>query len=137
MIFALLSHKCLYFKPIFVRMKKEICANMQKTERKSNMGNPLYNDFKKMKISREIAERESMVLNYNRTGNLDRETAKNLIRKLKRTDIEVKTVSSLKEIQCGTIDLNSASNDTLIFNLQMQVDILEAKLAKLASEEIK
>ena len=101
------------------------------------MGNQIYKDFEKMKISREIAERKNLILHYNRTGDLDRETAKNLIRNLKETDIDVKVVSSLKEMQCGTIDLNIAPNDTLIFNLQIQLDVLEAKLAKIALEEIK
>ena len=101
------------------------------------MGNPIYNNFEKMKISREIAERKNIILHYNRTGNLDRETAKNLIRNLKETDIDVKAASSLKEMQCGTIDLNIAPNDTIIFNLQLQIDVLEAKFVKIALEEIK
>lgn len=122
---------------MFVGMKKEISTVMQKAERKCNMGNPIYNNFEKMKISREIAERKNIILHYNRTGNLDRETAKNLIRNLKETDIDVKAASSLKEMQCGTIDLNIAPNDTIIFNLQLQIDVLEAKFVKIALEEIK
>lgn len=101
------------------------------------MSNQLYNEFEKLKIDNEIAKRKNIISDYYRTGVFDRETAKNLIKNLKKTDVDVKAVSSLKEMQCGTIDLNIASNDTLIFNLQIQLDVLEAKLAKIALEEIK
>lgn len=101
------------------------------------MANQLYKDLEKIRIGAEIAKRESIIENYSRTGFLDREAVINLIKNLKETDIDVKTASSLKEMQCGTIDLNIASNDTLVFNLQIQLDILEKKLAKTALEETK
>lgn len=101
------------------------------------MGNKLYKDLEKMRIGAEIAKRESIIENYSRTGFLDRGTVISLIKNLKETDIDVNAVSSLKEMQCGTIDLNIAPNDTLIFNLQIQLDVLKAKLAKIALEETK
>lgn len=101
------------------------------------MGNQLYGDCEKTRISTEITKRKNIIMHYNCTGVLDREMAKDLIRNLKETDIDVRTVTSLKEMQCGTIDLNIASNDIIIFNLQIQLDVLEAKLAKIALEEIK
>lgn len=99
------------------------------------MGNKLYKDLEKARIDTEIEKREGIIENYRQTGFLDREKAKNLIKTLKETDVDVKTVSSLKEMQCGTIDLNIAPNDTLIFNLQVQLDVLKVKLAKIALEE--
>lgn len=99
------------------------------------MGNKLYKDSEKIRIGAEIAKRESIIGNYSQTGYLDREIVIDLIKNLKETDIDVKAVSSLKEMQCGTIDLNIAPNNTLIFNLQIQLDVLKAKLAKIALEE--
>lgn len=106
-------------------------------ERKCKVGNQLYNDFEKTRISTEIEKRKNIISDYYHTAVLDRERAKNLINTLKETDVDVKAASYLKEMQFGTIDLNIAPNDTLIFNLQIQLDVLEAKLAKIALEEIK
>lgn len=99
------------------------------------MENKLYKDSEKIRIGAEIAKRESIIGNYSQTSYLDREAVIDLIKNLKETDIDVKVVSSLKEMQCGTIDLNIAPNDTLIFNLRIQLDVLKAKLAKIALEE--
>lgn len=131
----LLSNKYLDFAPMFVGMNRENKCSYAKGRKGNQMGNKLYKDLEKIRIGAEIAKRESIIANYSLTGFLDRGTVIGLIKNLKETDIDVKVVSSLKEMQCGTIDLNIAPNDTLIFNLQIQLDALKVKLAKIALEE--
>lgn len=97
------------------------------------MANQLYKDLEKIRIGVEIVKRESIIENYIQTGFLDRKTVIDLIKNLKETDIDVKA-AFLNEMQLGTIDLNIAPNNTLIFNLQIQLVVLETKLAKIALE---
>ena len=40
-----------------------------------------------------------------------------------------------KQTQCGSVDLYQADNNLIIMNIQFQIEILKAKLAKLELED--
>lgn len=99
------------------------------------MGNPLKREYDKMSITKDIIERENIIRQFQTTGFFDRNEAIEKILSLQHTDADMALATVAKQTQCGRVDLYQADNNLIIANIQFQVDILIAKLAKLELED--
>ena len=86
------------------------------------------NEYDKASIVKDIAEREAIIQRFYATGELDREDAIRKLLALQSKDREAANAMSMKCIQHGGIDIHSADNNTIVGNLQFQVDFLKTKL---------
>ena len=75
---------------------------------------------------KDILERKQIIDNYHLTGYLDRDQAIKKIVELRQTDAEVAAVTSARLVVSST-PFSSVSNQGIIAELQMQIDILSAK----------
>lgn len=101
------------------------------------MSNPIKREYDKMSITNDIIERENIVRQFQTTGFLNRNKAIEKIMSLQLTDADVAFATVAKQTQCGGVDLYQADNNLIIANIQFQIEILNAKLAKLELEEKK
>ena len=99
------------------------------------MSNPIKKEYDKMSISKDIIERENIIRQFQTTGFLDRNDAIKKITSLQITDVDMAIATVAKQTQCGSVNLYQADNDLIITNIQFQIEILKAKLAKLGLEE--
>lgn len=99
------------------------------------MGNPIKREYDKMSITKDIIERENIIRQFQATGFLDRNEAIEKIMSLQLTDADMAIATVAKQKQCGGVDLYQADNNLIIANIQFQIDILIAKLAKLKLED--
>ena len=99
------------------------------------MGNPIKREYDKMSVTKDIIERENIIRQFQTTGFLDRNEAIEKIMSLQFTDADMAIATAAKQTQCGSVDLYQADNNLIIANIQFQIDILIAKLAKLELEE--
>ena len=88
-----------------------------------------------MSISKDIIERENIIRQFQTTGFLDRNEAIKKITSLQLTDADMAFATVAKQTQCGSVDLYQADNNLIIMNIQFQIEILKAKLAKLELED--
>ena len=86
------------------------------------------NEYDKASIVKDIAEREAIIQRFYATGELDREDAIRKFLALQSKDHEAANAMRMKCIQHGCIDIHSADNNTIVDNLQFQVDFLKTKL---------
>ena len=85
-------------------------------------------DAKRMQeIERDILERSKIIEGYRHSGMLDREDAINKIRSMRFKDSNVSVISSVNMIN-NAIPFTIATNEQLVNELQMQVDILRGEL---------
>lgn len=99
------------------------------------MDNPIKREYDKMSITKDIIERENIVHLFETTGFLDRNEAIEKILSLQHTDADMAFATVAKQTQCGGVDLYQADNNLIIMNIQFQIEILKAKLAKLELED--
>ena len=99
------------------------------------MSNPIKKKYDKMSISKDIVERENIIRQFQTTGFLDRNEAIEKILSLQLTDADMAIATVAKQTQCGSVDLYQADNNLIIMNIQFQIEILKAKLAKSKLEE--
>ena len=99
------------------------------------MSNPIKREYDKMSVTRDIVERENIIRQFQATGFLDRNEAIEKIMSLQLTDADMAFATVAKQKQCGGVDLYQADNNLIIANIQFQIEILKAKLAKLELEE--
>jgi hypothetical protein len=78
---------------------------------------------------KDILERKQIIDNYHLTGYLDRDQAIKKIVELRQTDAEVAAVTSARLV-VSSMPFSSVSNQGIIAELQMQIDILSAKSMK-------
>ena len=78
-------------------------------------------------ITKDISDRRQIIQNYYSTGSLDRDNAIKMIMQLRSTDIEVAEVTAAK-LTVSRIPFNEATDQSVVNELQMQVDVLLAKL---------
>ena len=76
-----------------------------------------------------ISEREAIISTYKTTGYLDRDHAIEKIKELRITDNEVAAITTAK-LAVSSIPFSRATNESIVSELQMQVDILKAKILK-------
>jgi hypothetical protein len=83
--------------------------------------------YDKSSALKEISEREQIIRNYRLTGFLDRDNAVKKILELRQSDKKVAVVTAAKLVS-GAVPFSEASNQVIISELQMQIDILLANL---------
>ena len=99
------------------------------------MSNPIKREYDKMSITKDIIERENIIRRFQTTGFFDRNKAIEKILSLQYTDADMAFATVAKQTQFGGVDLYQADNNHIVANIQFQIDILKAKLAKLELEE--
>lgn len=83
----------------------------------------------KIIIEYEIKERKDIVEKYLFDGNLDREKAISKIQSLRLKDSKVAEITEATMLS-GSVPFTYASNEQIIGELQMQINILWAELAE-------
>ncbi len=99
------------------------------------MSNPIFEAMNTASLMKDISERERIIETYRKTGQLDRDEAILKIQELRRTDLEVATVTSARLIVSST-PFSQCSNAQIIEELNMQREILEQKLLEKHKEDI-
>ena len=92
--------------------------------------------FDKESMSKDIAEIENIICNYQRYGLLDRENAMKKIKELRISDEDIAAATSIN-LSVSSIPFSQSTNDQIVGELAMQRDILQAKLIKKQLEEQK
>ena len=87
-------------------------------------------------MSKDIAEIENIICNYQRYGLLDRENAMKKIKELRISDEDIAAATSIN-LSVSSIPFSQSTNDQIVGELAMQRDILQAKLIKKQVEEQK
>lgn len=104
-------------------IKCQMCYTISMTESAKN-------EYDKASIVKDIEERAAIIQRFYATGELDREDAIKKFQALQSKDSEAVAVMAVERIKNGDIDICSADNNTIVGNLQFQVDFLNAKLLK-------
>ena len=99
------------------------------------MSNPIKREYDTMSITKDIVERENIIRQFQTTGFFDHNKAIEKIMSLQLTDADIAFATVAKQTQCGGVDLYQAENNLIIMNIQFQIEILKAKLAKLELED--
>lgn len=99
------------------------------------MDNSTKRNFDKLSVTKDIVERQNIIHKFETTGFLDRNEAINKVTSLQITDAELLTATKLKQAASGSVNLYQADDNTIISNLQFQVDFLISKLGKLNLED--
>lgn len=99
------------------------------------MDNSIKTECDKLSVVNDINERQNIIRQFETTGFLDRNKAINKITSLQITDTELLTATKLKQVSSGSVNLYQADDNTIISNLQFQVDFLISKLGKLNLED--
>lgn len=79
-------------------------------------------------LNKNIQERKQLIQDYIAYGILDRHKVIEKIKELQITDSDITAATATVQAIRGTVILEYADNNTLIENLQFQIDILEGKL---------
>ncbi|MBR2277914.1 MAG: hypothetical protein IJ872_01745 [Eubacterium sp.] len=82
---------------------------------------------KKADTLNSIKERKDIIDKYYQTGYLDRDEAVKKIKELRITDENVGKVTAIRLTQSAT-PFQNTSNESIVAELEMQVDILIAEL---------
>lgn len=80
-------------------------------------------------IQKDINERQKLINNYLNTRRLDRDKAISIIQELRLTNKNVAMVTAVKQLQFS-VPFYQASDENIVAELKMQVDILSAELLK-------
>lgn len=99
------------------------------------MDNSIKTECDKLSVVNDINEHQNIIRQFETTGFLDRNKAINKITSLQITDTELLTATKLKQVSSGSVNLYQADDNTIISNLQFQVDFLISKLGKLNLED--
>lgn len=99
------------------------------------MSNSIKKEFDKTEITKDILELQNIVAIFNTTGFLDRNYAIQKINEIRSKNIELVAATALKQAESGTVILQMADNNTIIKNVQFQIDFLTSKLSKINSED--
>ncbi len=85
--------------------------------------------YDKDSLLNEISERRNIVQNYRHTGLLDRNKAMKTILELRSKDVDVAEVTMAK-LAVSSVPFDHATDQEIISELQMQIDVLTSKLLK-------
>ena len=85
--------------------------------------------YDKASILKDIDDRKQIIWNYQLTGHLDRDKAVGEIQKLRLNDEDVAKATAA-QLAISSTPFAQAPDQDIIAELQMQVNILTAKLAK-------
>ena len=93
-------------------------------------------DYKNNKESliKDIAEREKIISDYKKYGILDRDKAINKIQELRIKDKEVEEIT-IANLATFSIPFSMSTDEQIVAELDMQKEILTAKLIIIQNEE--
>ena len=91
------------------------------------MDNQVNNAYDVSSMTKDILDRRQIIQHYRLTGFLDRDNAIKKITELRLTDNEVAKVTTAA-LAVKSIPFSLASDQDIIGELQIQIDILTAKL---------
>lgn len=86
--------------------------------------------YDKASLIKDISERKQLIDEYRLTGYLNREKAISKIQELRITDPDVCVATNFR-LAASRTPFDQATNEAIAAELQMQIDILSAKSAKL------
>ena len=98
------------------------------------MNDPIKKAYDIDSIRKDIQERQQIINEYINTRHLDREKAISKIQELRITDENVAAVTAVKLAQYS-VPFSQVSDENIVAELKMQMDILEVELAKELSEQ--
>lgn len=98
------------------------------------MDNPIKKAYDIASIEKDINERQQIIDTYISTGYLDRNEAVSKIKNLRESDKTVATVTAVKLTQYS-VPFSEVPDENIVAELQMQVDILMAELAKKTADQ--
>lgn len=85
--------------------------------------------YDRASIMQDINDRKQIILDYQLTGHLDRDKAVGEIQKLRLNDEDVAKATTAR-LAVSSTPFTQATDQDIVAELQMQVNILTAKLAK-------
>lgn len=85
----------------------------------------------KASILKDISDRTQIIQNYERTGHLERDEAISKIQELRLRDKDVAIITSAK-LTVSATPFSQTPDQAIVAELQMQIEILTAKLVMLA-----
>ena len=96
--------------------------------RPDTFGGEGVSEEKILSILKDIQERKEIIEKYRKCGLLDRNDAINKIISLRISDEEVAVATSFS-LSKGRVTFENASNEQIIYELQMQIEILALEMA--------
>lgn len=93
------------------------------------MDNRFKETYDRASMLKDISDREQMINNFRRTGYLDRDKAIQKIHELRLSDTDVATATTAR-LAISSTPFSQVSDQGIIAELQMQVEILAAKILK-------
>ena len=85
--------------------------------------------FDYIKMKKDLSDRQQIIDDFNRTRYLDRAKAISLIQSLRLEDADVMTATTAAHLAAGTTTWDRATNEQVVGELILQVDVLRAKIA--------
>jgi hypothetical protein rflaF_02443 len=98
------------------------------------MNDPIQKVYDIASIKKDIQERQQMINEYQMTRRLDRDKAILKIQELRITNENIAAVTAVKLAQYS-VPFSQVSDENIVAELKMQMDILTAELAKELSEQ--
>lgn len=86
--------------------------------------------YDRASMLKDISDREQMINNFRRTGYLDRDRAIQKIQELRLSDTDVAAATTAR-LSISSTPFSQVSDQGIIAELQMQLEILSAKTLKI------
>lgn len=94
------------------------------------MDNRFKETYDRASMLKDISDREQMINNFRRTGYLDRDKAIQKIQELRLSDTDVAAATTAR-LAISSTPFSQVSDQGIIAELQMQLEILSAKTLKI------
>ena len=94
------------------------------------MDNRFKETYDRASMLKDISDREQMINNFRRTGYLDRDKAIQKIQELRLSDTDVAAATTAR-LSISSTPFSQVSDQGIIAELQMQLEILSAKMLKI------
>lgn len=94
------------------------------------MDNRFKKTYDRASMLKDITDREQMINNFRRTGYLDRDKAIQKIQELRLSDTDVAAATTAR-LSISSTPFSQVSDQGIIAELQMQLEILSAKTLKI------
>ena len=94
------------------------------------MDNRFKETYDRASMLKDISDREQMINNFRRTGYLDRDKAIQKIQELRLSDTDVAAATTAR-LSISSTPFSQVSDQGIIAELQMQLEILSAKTLKI------
>ena len=85
--------------------------------------------FDYIKMNKDLSDRQQIIDEFNRTRYLDRSKAISLIQSLRLEDADVMAATTAAHLASGTTTWDRATNEQVVGELILQVDVLRTKIA--------